>query len=66
MAWSLSHIVVVQTALVYPGVLFGIMFLLNFFVWAEEASNAIPFGTMLVMCKFSFERVAKQFQRPHI
>ena len=30
----------------YPGFVFGIVFLLNLFVWADGSSNAIPFGSM--------------------
>ncbi|KAI9033308.1 transmembrane 9 superfamily member 4-like [Hyaloraphidium curvatum] len=45
-AWKRNAVL---TATVVPGSLFAIMFLLNFFVWAQEASNAIPLGTMVVM-----------------
>ncbi|CAK9436364.1 uncharacterized protein LODBEIA_P09220 [Lodderomyces beijingensis] len=31
-----------------PAFLFSLMMLLNFFVWAQEASTALPFGTIVV------------------
>lgn len=37
------------TALFVPGLLFGIVFLLNLFVWAEASSTAIPFSTLLAL-----------------
>lgn len=36
-----------QTALLFPGVLFAVVFGLNFFVWAKASSTALPFGTLL-------------------
>lgn len=48
-AWKRNAVL---TAILFPGTLFGLMFLLNFFVWGEEASNAIPFGTMLALCRY--------------
>lgn len=33
----------------YPGVMLGIYLFLNFFTWAEHASSAIPFGTLLLL-----------------
>ncbi|KAI8482242.1 PREDICTED: transmembrane 9 superfamily member 4-like isoform X1 [Branchiostoma belcheri] len=36
-----------QTATIYPGIVFGTAFLLNFFIWGEHSSGAVPFTTML-------------------
>jgi transmembrane 9 superfamily protein 2/4 len=35
------------TALLFPGMLFGLVFMLNLFVWAQASSTAIPFGTLV-------------------
>eukprot|EP00002_Diphylleia_rotans_P003256 TRINITY_DN1221_c0_g4_i3.p1 TRINITY_DN1221_c0_g4~~TRINITY_DN1221_c0_g4_i3.p1 ORF type:complete len:241 (-),score=47.18 TRINITY_DN1221_c0_g4_i3:442-1164(-) len=35
------------TAVFYPGVVFMIFFVLNFFIWGKKSSGAIPFGTLL-------------------
>ncbi|PHH86522.1 hypothetical protein CDD83_10109 [Cordyceps sp. RAO-2017] len=37
------------TALLFPGLTFGLVFMLNLFVWAQASSTAIPFGTLLAM-----------------
>uniref|UniRef100_A0A8C7WNG7 Transmembrane 9 superfamily member n=1 Tax=Oryzias sinensis TaxID=183150 RepID=A0A8C7WNG7_9TELE len=37
------------TATLYPGVVFGISFFLNFFIWGEHSSGAVPFTTMLAL-----------------
>lgn len=37
----------IATALFYPGIIFGILFLLNLVVWAEGSSNAIPFFSLV-------------------
>ncbi|CAE7221928.1 TMN7 [Symbiodinium sp. KB8] len=37
------------TAFLIPGVLFGILFTLNLFVWAEHSVNAVPFTSMLAV-----------------
>ena len=36
-----------KTALVFPGLLFTTIFILNLFVWAQASSTALPFGTLL-------------------
>ena len=36
-----------QTALLFPGLLFSLIFILNLFVWAQASSTAIPFGTLV-------------------
>ncbi|KAF2835621.1 hypothetical protein M501DRAFT_941660 [Patellaria atrata CBS 101060] len=40
---------IVLTPLAIPGTVFAVFFLLNFFVWARQASGAVPFTTMLVL-----------------
>ncbi|KAK3324158.1 endomembrane protein 70 [Cercophora scortea] len=37
------------TALLVPGLLFGAVFVLNLFVWAQASSTAIPFGTLVAI-----------------
>lgn len=35
------------TAVLFPGLLFGLIFILNLFVWVQASSTAIPFGTLI-------------------
>lgn len=35
------------TALLFPGLLFGLSFVLNLFVWAQGSSTALPFSSVL-------------------
>lgn len=45
----------ILTALTIPGLLMIIVIILNFFVWGESSSSAIPFGTLLaLMCIWFF------------
>jgi transmembrane 9 superfamily member 2/4 len=37
------------TALLFPGMLFSLVFVLNLFVWAQASSTAIPFGTLIAI-----------------
>ncbi|XP_043351976.1 transmembrane 9 superfamily member 4 isoform X2 [Dermochelys coriacea] len=37
------------TATLYPGVVFGICFVLNCFIWGKHSSGAVPFPTMLAL-----------------
>ncbi|ODA76717.1 hypothetical protein RJ55_07988 [Drechmeria coniospora] len=37
------------TALLFPGLIFGLVFILNLFVWAQASSTAIPFGTLIAI-----------------
>ncbi|GFS77570.1 transmembrane 9 superfamily member 4 [Trichonephila clavipes] len=37
------------TALLYPGIVFGCGFILNFFIWGKHSSGAVPFTTMLAL-----------------
>jgi transmembrane 9 superfamily protein 2/4 len=45
-AWKQNTL---YTALIFPGVAFGICFILNLFVWAEGSSRAVPFGSLVVV-----------------
>ncbi|XP_064607167.1 transmembrane 9 superfamily member 4-like isoform X2 [Liolophura sinensis] len=38
-----------QTAIMYPGIIFGACFILNFFIWGQHSSGAVPFTTMLAL-----------------
>ena len=38
-----------QTGLLYPGIVFGICFILNFFIWGKKSSGAVPFTTMIAI-----------------
>lgn len=38
-----------QTATLYPSIVFGVGFFLNFFIWGEHSSGAVPFTTMLAL-----------------
>jgi len=35
--------------MLYPGIVFGVGFFLNFFIWGEHSSGAVPFTTMLAL-----------------
>lgn len=37
------------TALLFPGLAFALVFILNLFVWAQASSTAIPFGTLIAI-----------------
>lgn len=37
------------TAFLYPGITFGIFFVLNLFIWGQASSGAVPFGTMFAL-----------------
>ena len=40
---------IILTSCLLPGTIFFVFFLLNFFVWAEQSSAAVPFGTMFAL-----------------
>jgi transmembrane 9 superfamily protein 2/4 len=40
---------VILTALLIPGIIFGIFIILNFILISKESSSAVPFGTMLAL-----------------
>lgn len=44
--WKLN---IVLTPLLVPGIVFGVFFFLNLFLWAKQSSGAVPFTTMLVI-----------------
>lgn len=37
------------TATLYPAIVFGVGFFLNFFIWGKRSSGAVPFSTMLAI-----------------
>jgi len=39
----------ILTASLFPGTIFTIVFFLNFFLWANQSSSAIPFGTLAAL-----------------
>eukprot|EP01051_Picozoa_sp_SAG22_P000277 SAG22_NODE_6_length_41368_cov_49.702222_20_plen_541_part_00 len=38
-----------MTAFMFPGVVFVVFFILNFFVWSKGSSSAVPFGTLFAL-----------------
>jgi transmembrane 9 superfamily protein 2/4 len=40
---------VVMTGTLIPGLIFATIFILNFFVWAQASSTAIPFSTLIAL-----------------
>ncbi|KAI8529650.1 hypothetical protein RHMOL_Rhmol12G0241200 [Rhododendron molle] len=38
-----------KTAVMFPGILFSVFFVLNCLVWGEKSSGAVPFGTMFAL-----------------
>jgi len=38
-----------HTALVFPGTIFAIFFVLNLIIWGEKSSGAVPFGTLFAL-----------------
>ncbi|KAK8775652.1 hypothetical protein V5799_031004 [Amblyomma americanum] len=49
--WKLN---VLLTALVCPGLVFGVFFVLNLLLWAKESSAAIPFTTLIALLALWF------------
>ncbi|KAL6534806.1 Transmembrane 9 superfamily member 8 [Orobanche gracilis] len=41
--------ITLQTAFMFPGIIFAIFFVLNALIWGERSSGAVPFGTMFVL-----------------
>jgi transmembrane 9 superfamily protein 2/4 len=37
------------TSLFFPGIVFGVFFVLNLMVWGEKSSGAVPFGTLIAL-----------------
>jgi transmembrane 9 superfamily protein 2/4 len=42
------------TAIFYPFILFGVSFLMNFFIWGKKSSGAVPFSTMIALVALIF------------
>jgi len=42
------------TAFLFPGVIFGIFFVLNLFIWGQKSSGAVPFGTLVALAALWF------------
>jgi len=40
---------VVLTAVLFPGMFFGIFFILNLFIWGEQSAGAVPFTTLFAL-----------------
>jgi len=40
---------IILTSCLFPGIVFTIFFVLNFFVWGEKSSGAVPFGTLCAL-----------------
>ncbi|XP_013404987.1 transmembrane 9 superfamily member 4 isoform X2 [Lingula anatina] len=43
-----------QTALLYPSIVYCICLLLNFFIWGKRSSGAVPFSTMIALLAMWF------------
>jgi len=44
-----SQMVSWLTAVLYPGIFFGVFFMLNLLLWGEESSGAVPFTTLFFL-----------------
>lgn len=44
----------IMTAIGLPGVVFGIFFVINLFIWGEKSSGAVPFLTLLALIALWF------------
>lgn len=40
----------IRTALMFPGVIFAMFFILDLLVWGQKSSGAVPFGTLVAIC----------------
>ncbi|XP_028401276.1 transmembrane 9 superfamily member 2-like isoform X2 [Dendronephthya gigantea] len=45
---------VLMTCFLFPGIIFGIFFVLNLVLWAKQSSAAIPFGTLVALLALWF------------
>ena len=43
-----------MTAAIYPIVVCGVCFVLNFFIWGKRSSGAVPFSTMVALLSMWF------------
>ncbi|KAG9285716.1 hypothetical protein G9A89_002283 [Geosiphon pyriformis] len=50
-AWKKNAVV---TSILFPGFIFGVIFALNFFIWSQHSSSAIPFGTFFALISIWF------------
>ncbi|KXS17099.1 endosomal protein [Gonapodya prolifera JEL478] len=50
-AWGRNAI---MTALFFPAILFTILFVVNGFIWSQQSSNALPFGTFAALVAMWF------------
>eukprot|EP00505_MAST-04D_sp_SCG-Rhode-Island_P001055 Stramenopile-MAST_4_protein_1055 len=50
-AWQCTTLI---QAFLFPGVVFGFFFIMNFFVWGEASTAAVPFGTMVAIMALWF------------
>ncbi|XP_052181473.1 transmembrane 9 superfamily member 9-like [Diospyros lotus] len=41
--------ITIRTALIFPGTVFALFFVLNALIWGEKSSGAVPFGTMFAL-----------------
>ncbi|KAI5676271.1 hypothetical protein M9H77_07221 [Catharanthus roseus] len=41
--------IALKTAIMFPGIVFAIFFVLNSLIWGEKSSGAVPFGTMFAL-----------------
>ncbi|KAF3652067.1 Transmembrane 9 superfamily member 9 [Capsicum annuum] len=41
--------ITLKTALMFPGIVFVLFFVLNALIWGEKSSGAVPFGTMFAL-----------------
>jgi transmembrane 9 superfamily protein 2/4 len=39
-----------RTAFMFPGVIFGMFFILDLLIWGQKSSGAVPFGTLVAIC----------------
>jgi transmembrane 9 superfamily protein 2/4 len=44
----------ILTSISFPGVVFLIFFILNFFLWGQHSSGAVPFGTLVALVALWF------------
>jgi len=44
--WKMATLL---TAFLFPGVFFGVFFVLNLFIWGQKSSGAVPFTTMFAL-----------------
>lgn len=42
------------TALLFPGIIFSIFFVLNLIIWGQKSSGAVPFGTLVAIVALWF------------